>query len=610
MKTLKDYLKEQETSTNSDVGVSLSEYAVEPKNKEDKEAKLKALQALLVDPNTANDPQLQQVIKARLAQLQTDESVEPVKEDPTPKRRIMDFDNHSRYWSGTGEYQDAYGDLYDQLVPKQGKADTVEGELLRAVGKIIYRHGNDGDNFSNSSYEWIEKHVGKFDHLDDMADKVVLYVLNKKGDYTPNNFDWLTVADYGPGEYEKDWEQVGCNNCGGTGEIAYTNDDGEEDFEECDACDGNGWIEQTTESVETVTEDYKGWTYSKEVEEYDDNRKIFHSATKDGKEVSMDWSPYSTPTAEEFKLWIDLGMPTRKDVNSIGPLDKDDLLTLAKTKQGTHDLLKRELDEIKRLSGLPVNEDKNDVMGKLDTKTRIQLQKAKQKYQALAKGDPLASMLMDLEREVDRLDQENDIEDAQIAAQDIVDKMHTDAIAKLKKKTTHEAFQYHLDNNIPIRENIFRPGSDKYFELFNYARKQFQEGKFTPDWEDQELLETDIGQVVKLVNGHSVPLDQPFADDELSEAEYQGKKVELNKPKRGGPKKFYVYVKNPKTGKVKKVSWGDTTGLSVKASKPGRVKSFVARHKCKQKNDKTKAGYWACRTPRYKSLGVKGGQWW
>ena len=356
--------------------------------------------------------------------------------------------------------------------------------------------------------------------------------------------------------------------------------------------------------------DYKGWKYDSEVEEYDDNRKLFHYAVKDGKQVDMDWSPYNKPTDDEFKLWIDLGMPTRKDVGSIGPLDKDDLMTLAKTKQGTHDLLKRELDEIRRLSGLPINEDKADVMGKLDTKTRIQLQKAKQKYQALAKGDPLASMLMDLEREVDRLDQENDIEDAQIAAQDVVDKMHTDAIAKLKKKTTHEAFQYHLDNNIPIRENIFRPGSDKYFELFNYARKQFQEGKFTPDWEDQELLETDIGRVVTLNNGYKVPLDQPFADDDLSEAEYQGKKVELNKPKRGGPKKFYVYVKNPKTGKVKKVTWGDTSGLSVKASKPGRVASFVARHNCKQKNDKTKAGYWACRTPRYKSLGVKGGQWW
>ena len=172
------------------------------------------------------------------------------KEDATPKRRIMDFDNHSLYWGGTGKYQDQYSKLYDKLVPSEGKSDTVEGELLRAVGKIIYRHGNDGDNFSNGSYEWIEKHVGKFDHLDDMADKVVLYVLNKKGDYTPNNVDWvMDIADYGPGEHEKDWAQVGCQNCGGTGEIEYENDDGEEEYEECDYCDGNGWIEQTSESI-------------------------------------------------------------------------------------------------------------------------------------------------------------------------------------------------------------------------------------------------------------------------------------------------------------------------------------------------------------------------
>ena len=59
-----------------------------------------------------------------------------------------------------------------------------------------------------------------------------------------------------------------------------------------------------------------------------------------------------------------------------------------------------------------------------------------------------------------------------------------------------------------------------------------------------------------------------------------------------------------------KVSWGDTTGLSVKAKDRGAVKSFVARHKCKTANDKTTARYWSCRTPRYKALGVKGGQWW
>jgi len=99
-------------------------------------------------------------------------------------------------------------------------------------------------------------------------------------------------------------------------------------------------------------------------------------------------------------------------------------------------------------------------------------------------------------------------------------------------------------------------------------------------------------------------------ENDLFEAEYQGKDVDLNSPKRGGPKKFYVYVKNPKTGNVKKVTWGDTTGLKIKSGDPDRVRSFVARHKCKQANDKTTARYWACRTPRYKSLGVKGGAWW
>ena len=104
--------------------------------------------------------------------------------------------------------------------------------------------------------------------------------------------------------------------------------------------------------------------------------------------------------------------------------------------------------------------------------------------------------------------------------------------------------------------------------------------------------------------------DYGWIEDNLEEAEYRGRKVKLNSPKRGGSKKFYVYVKNPKTGRVKKISWGDTTGLSVKAKDRGAVRSFVARHKCKQANDKMTARYWSCRTPRYKALGVKGGQWW
>ena len=93
-----------------------------------------------------------------------------------------------------------------------------------------------------------------------------------------------------------------------------------------------------------------------------------------------------------------------------------------------------------------------------------------------------------------------------------------------------------------------------------------------------------------------------------NEAEYKGKKVELNKPKRGGSKKYYVYVKNPKTDRVKKISFGDVTGLKTKAGNKKRAKSFAARHNCEKKNDKMKAGYWACRLPRYGL--VKGGKWW
>jgi len=302
------------------------------------------------------------------------------------------------------------------------------------------------------------------------------------------------------------------------------------------------------------------------------------------------------------------------------------------------------------------------------------------------------------------------------------------------KTPVQQAIEEHVARGVPFRECIFRPGSTAFREFYRTVRDMHSQGLLELDWEDEELLETDIGELVRL-NDEVVPLDVPFMEDmsdeevdefhkeldklvhkhlghssdeedqmdeaieeikeedpyasqtimdedpplginydyanlpkvdwdkystkaikeflsvienldfesgyysfddfddmhfnaaqwieknvlakrqdeskeHVDEAEYNGKKVKLNSPKRGGSKKFYVYVKNPKTGRVKKISWGDTTGLSVKAKDPGRVKSFVARHKCKQANDKTTARYWSCRTPRYKSLGVKGGQWW
>ena len=151
-----------------------------------------------------------------------------------------------------------------------------------------------------------------------------------------------------------------------------------------------------------------------------------------------------------------------------------------------------------------------------------------------------------------------------------------------------------------IESNIYRVGSEKYFEFFNEKRLQFEQGKLNLQGFDKELIEGDIGKFA-MYEGEHVPLDCP-----MMESEYQGKDVELNKPKAGGPKKYYVYVKDG--DKVKKVTWGDTTGLKVKLDDPAARKSFAARHDCENQKDKTKAGYWACNLPRYaKELGLSGG---
>ena len=88
--------------------------------------------------------------------------------------------------------------------------------------------------------------------------------------------------------------------------------------------------------------------------------------------------------------------------------------------------------------------------------------------------------------------------------------------------------------------------------------------------------------------------DVEFWDDVIEEAEYQGRKVTLNKPMRGDVKKSKVYVKDPKTGNVKKVNFGDPN-MKIKKSNPARRRSFRARHNCDNPGPRTKARYWSCR---------------
>ena len=75
-------------------------------------------------------------------------------------------------------------------------------------------------------------------------------------------------------------------------------------------------------------------------------------------------------------------------------------------------------------------------------------------------------------------------------------------------------------------------------------------------------------------------------------ATYRGKTVTLNKVRRGGSKKFFVYVKSG--NKVKKVSFGDPNMKIRKKNKAAR-KSFLARHRCSTPGPKTKARYWSCK---------------
>jgi hypothetical protein len=181
----------------------------------------------------------------------------------------------------------------------------------------------------------------------------------------------------------------------------------------------------------------------------------------------------------------------------------------------------------------------------------------------------------------------------------LIKKVLTESV---EKPLISEHLNYHITNEVPLNENIFRFGSEEFFNVIQEARELYYEGMVELSEDDVELVESDFGTQVKLSNGRVVYLDTPMEESFISEAEYNGKKVELGKPRRnsGGGKKYVVYVKNPSTGRVKKISFGDVKGgLTAKVSNPNARKSFAARHQCSKKKDRLTAGYWACRLNRF-----------
>jgi hypothetical protein len=174
------------------------------------------------------------------------------------------------------------------------------------------------------------------------------------------------------------------------------------------------------------------------------------------------------------------------------------------------------------------------------------------------------------------------------------------------KEILSENLRYHVDNQLPLTENTFRYGSESFLNLWAEARSLYLREIIHVNEDDKQILEeTDLGNF-GLYENQKVPLDLLLLENEELEEAEDKKNPPLGKPKRGGSKKFYVYVKNPKTKKIKKVSFGDTSGLSAKINNPEARRAFAARHDCKNKTDKTKASYWSCRLPRYaKLLGLK-----
>lgn len=223
-----------------------------------------------------------------------------------------------------------------------------------------------------------------------------------------------------------------------------------------------------------------------------------------------------------------------------------------------------------------------------------------------------------------------------------------------------EGLKYHLDNKKPLTEHVYRAGSQNYFNLWAEARTLYSRNILEITNEDDlaVLTETDLGyfgiiyeieigdrvkatkeygglpgEVVdirgsfiivktkegnqsyhesdlKVLNkeGKKVPLDFPIELNETEvEAIYEEAKKKLNKPMRdsSGGKAYKVYVKDPKTKKIKTVRFG-SGGLKAKINNPKARQAFAKRHKCSTRNDKTKASYWSCRLPRYaKLLGLK-----
>lgn len=191
------------------------------------------------------------------------------------------------------------------------------------------------------------------------------------------------------------------------------------------------------------------------------------------------------------------------------------------------------------------------------------------------------------------------------------------SLAELPEEIS-EGLIYHLANQIPINENIYRHGSDEYFNLVKEIRTLSKLGVYTLSEEEKIFLDEnpDLGEW-GIYEGERVPLDFPLYESASQQLLDEKRKTKakkdppIGKPMKntGGGKKYKVYVRS-KSGRVKKISYGDSKGgLKGNWNNPEARKSFAARHNCADKKDRTQAGYWACRAHKDFGTNVSGRFW-
>jgi hypothetical protein len=180
-----------------------------------------------------------------------------------------------------------------------------------------------------------------------------------------------------------------------------------------------------------------------------------------------------------------------------------------------------------------------------------------------------------------------------------------------EKGQISEGLGYHLDRNLPLMESVYRIESEAWLDLVNEARILWERGDIELEEDDLFLIGTDAGRT-GIYEGEEVLLDVPFyLWDDIDEAEYRGRKVDLNKPFRtpGGPRKFAVYTKN-ESGNIVKVGFGQP-GMRVNNDDPAKARSFRKRMRCDNPGPRWKAKWWSCNVARYrKLLGIKSSRPW